>query len=41
MPGRGVIGIEDEGQIKGRSAASPKERDQLSQRIYQLVRQRI
>jgi hypothetical protein len=35
------IGIEDEGQIKGISAASPKERDQLSQRIYQLVRQRI
>jgi len=35
------IGIENEGQIKGISAASPKERDQLSQRIYQLVRQRI
>jgi len=35
------IGIEDEGQIKGIQAAGPKERDQLSQRIYQLVRQRI
>jgi Schlafen, AlbA_2 len=35
------IGIEDEGQIKGVPAAGPKGRDQLSQRIYQLVRQRI
>jgi len=35
------IGIENEGHIKGIPAAGPKERDQLSQRIYQLVRQRI
>ena len=35
------IGIENEGQIRGITAAGPKERDQLSQRIYQLVRQRI
>ncbi len=35
------IGIENEGQIKGIPTAGPKERDQLSQHIYQLVRQRI
>lgn len=35
------IGIENEGQIKGITAIGPKEKDQLSQRIYQVVRQRI
>jgi hypothetical protein len=35
------IGVEDDGKIKGIDVRVPKEKDHLSQRIHQLVRQRI
>jgi hypothetical protein len=35
------IGIEDDGKIKGIKLDSPKEKDRLSQRIYQVIRQRV
>jgi ATP-dependent DNA helicase RecG len=35
------IGIEDDGKIKGLKLETAQEKDRLSQRIYQAVRQRI
>jgi len=35
------IGIEDDGKIKGIKIDSPKEKDHLAQRIYQVIRQRV
>src|SRR6266404_5316994 len=35
------IGIEDDGKIKGIKINSPKEKDYLSQRIHQAIRQRV